>query len=98
MENEQERAIPPYDRVSTRKKKGLGPDSAGQSGDIQGLPDRAEADSESVQELLEEGQAFEAEVVDGVQSAPDAGVAEVPTRQFREDDVPAEYQGEDNQN
>ncbi len=47
-----------------------GPDSAGQSGDIEGLPDEPEADSESVEELVEEGQYFEAEVVDGVENAP----------------------------
>ena len=47
-----------------------GPDSAGQSGDIEGLPDEADADSESVEELVEEGQYYEAEVVDGVENAP----------------------------
>jgi hypothetical protein len=34
--------------------------SAGQSGDIQGILRPAEADSESVEELVEEGNAFEA--------------------------------------
>jgi hypothetical protein len=33
----------------------LGPDSAGQSGDLQGISDEADADSESVKELLEQG-------------------------------------------
>ncbi len=74
-----EEGIRTYDSISTRTKKGLGPDSAGQSGDTQGLSDKVEADSESVQELLEEGQAFEAEAVDGVENAPDADVAEVHT-------------------
>ena len=36
-----------------RKQGELGPDSAGQSGDIQQLPDVADADSESVEELVE---------------------------------------------
>jgi N utilization substance protein A len=76
--------------VSTRKRQG-GPDSAGQSGDTQGLPDREEGDSESVVELLEEGQSFEAEAVLGVEDAPDADVAEVHTHQLPEDDVPEEY-------
>jgi hypothetical protein len=67
------------------------PGSAGQSGDTQGLSNVAEADSESVKELLEEGQFFEAEVLMGVEQAPDADVAEVHTKQVREDDVPAEY-------
>jgi N utilization substance protein A len=54
-----------------------GPDSAGQSGDIEGLPDEADADSESVEELVEEGQYYEAEVVDGVENAPLADEREV---------------------
>jgi N utilization substance protein A len=45
-------------------------DEGGQSGDEEGLPDEPEADSESVEELADEGQAFEAEVVDGVENAP----------------------------
>lgn len=68
-----------------------GPDSAGQSGDNQGLPDAAEADSETVQELADEGQYFEAGVIDGVENAPDPDVSEVRTRQVPEDDVPQEY-------
>jgi hypothetical protein len=72
-------------------QKGTGPGSAGQSGDNQGLPDSAEADSESVEELVEEGQSFEAEVISGVEDAPDPDVAEVHTHQVPEDDVPSEY-------
>ena len=45
-------------------------EEGGQSGDEQGLPDVPGADSESVEELADEGQAFEAEVVDGVENAP----------------------------
>ena len=70
-------------------------DSAGQSGDTQGLSDVAEAGSESVAELLEEGQSFEAEAVSGVEDTPDPDVAEVHTRQVPEDDVPSEYLGRD---
>ncbi|HXR74590.1 MAG TPA: hypothetical protein VN737_01370 [Bryobacteraceae bacterium] len=66
-------------------------EAAGQSGDTQGIPDAAEADSESVEELLEEGQSFEAGVVSGVETAADPDVAEVTTREFPEDDVPQEY-------
>ncbi len=73
------------------KEKGTGPGSAGQSGDTQGLSDLAEADSESVEELLEEGQSFEAEVIAGVENAPDADVSEVHTKQVPEEDVPSEY-------
>lgn len=68
-----------------------GPGAAGQSGDIQQLSDRPLASSESVEELVEEGNAFEAEVIAGVESAPDADQGEVRTRQVPEDDVPEEY-------
>jgi hypothetical protein len=81
-----------YGGVSS-KPPGTGPNSAGQSGDSQGLPDVAEADSESVKELVEEGQFYEAAVVGGVEAASSADVAEVQTRQLREDDVPPEYDG-----
>jgi hypothetical protein len=81
----------------TFEPKGLGPRSGGQSGDLQGLSNRAGADSESVDELLEEGNAFEAEVVKGVEDVPDADQGEVRTRQFPADDVPAEYDDEERQ-
>jgi N utilization substance protein A len=45
-------------------------DEGGQSGDEVGLADDPEASSESVEGLADEGQAFEAEVVDGVENAP----------------------------
>jgi hypothetical protein len=67
-------------------------ESAGQSGDTQGLSDIEEADSESVEELTEEGQADEAEVIDAIENAPDPDVSEVRTREVPEDDVPEEYQ------
>jgi hypothetical protein len=69
----------------------LGPDSAGQSGDLQGISDLADADSESVKELVEQGNAFEADAVDGVENAKDPDVSEVTTREVPEDDVPEEY-------
>jgi len=40
--------------------KDAGPNSGSQSGDDQGLPDTAEANSQSVKELVDEGQLFEA--------------------------------------
>jgi hypothetical protein len=64
---------------------------AGQSGDLQGLSDIADADSESVEQLLEEGQSFEAGVISGVERAGDADAREVETKEVAEDDVPAEY-------
>ena len=71
--------------------KGLGARSGGQSGDLQGLSGLEGADSESVGELLEEGNAFEAEVVKGVEDAGDADEGEVKTHEVPEDDVPEEY-------
>jgi len=58
-----------------------GPDSGGQSGDIEGSSEEAEANDKSVEELLEEGQYYEAEVVDGVEKAPLADEAEVHTHE-----------------
>ena len=79
-----------YSTVAAREK-GRGPGSAGQSGDTQGLSDVAEAGTESVEELVEEGQFFEADVISGVEHARDADVAEVHTKEVPEDDVPGEY-------
>jgi len=71
--------------------KGLGLKSGGQSGDLQGLSKVESADSESVGELLEEGNAFEAEIVKGVQDAPDADEGEVQTHQEREEDLSEDF-------
>jgi hypothetical protein len=78
-------------QVVSYQQGGLGADTGGQSGDTQGLSGAVEADSESVKELLEEGQSYEAEVVKGVEDAPDPDVAEVHTKEVPEDDVPREY-------
>jgi hypothetical protein len=67
------------------------PPSAGQSGGDQALSRDAEADSQSVEELIEEGNAFEAGVVFGVENSKDAGISEVTTREVPQDDVPEEY-------
>jgi hypothetical protein len=77
--------------MSKQDHSAVGPDSAGQSGDTQGLSDIAEAGPESVEELVEEGQYIEADAISGVENAPDPDVAEVHTRQVPEDDVPQEY-------
>jgi hypothetical protein len=66
-----------------------------QSGDLQGLQDAAEADSESVRELLEEGQAYEASVVNSIENAQSADAGAVRTKQVPEDDVPPEYTDRD---
>jgi hypothetical protein len=63
--------------------------------DSQGLSDLESADSESVSELVEEGNAFEAGVISGVQRADDSDGREVRTHEFAEDDVPEEYLDQD---
>jgi hypothetical protein len=83
------------DEVHIETEEELGPDTGGQSGDNQGLSNVAQADSESVDELAEEGQFYEASLISGIEDAPDADVAEVTTRQVPEDDVPLEYQNQD---
>ena len=77
------------------QRRGLGGITGGQSGDTQGLSAVVHADSESVEELLEEGQTFEAEAIAGVENAPDPDQSEVVTREFPEDDVPEEYRERD---
>jgi hypothetical protein len=67
----------------------------GEAGDLQGLSNRPTADSESVEELLEEGNASEAEAIQGVESARDADQGEVETHEVPEDDVPEEYLDKD---
>jgi hypothetical protein len=73
----------------------LGSRSGQQSGDLQGLSNVEGAASESVNELLEEGNAFEADVVAGVEDADDSDEKEVRTHEVPEDDVPGEYLDED---
>jgi hypothetical protein len=64
---------------------------SGQSGDLQELSNVQGADSESVDELLEEGNALEADVVTGVEDAGGADEREVRTHEVPQDDVPEEY-------
>ena len=71
--------------------RGPGSRSGEQSGDLQGLSRSETADSESVDELLEEGNAFEADAVIGVEDAESADPREVRTHEVPEDDVPEEY-------
>jgi hypothetical protein len=75
--------------------EGLAARSGGQSGGLQGLSSIEGADSESVDELLEEGNTFEAEAVKGVQDAGAADEREVHTHEVPQDDVPGEYRDKD---
>lgn len=75
----------PFSRLYERSR------SRGRSGDLQGLSDVESSNSESVDELLEEGNSFEADVVMGVEDAGDAEGREVRTHEVLQDDVPGEY-------
>jgi hypothetical protein len=79
---------------SLSEDRGMEALSGIQSGDMEGLSRLEDADSESVEELLEEGQAFEAGVISGVEEA-DGTPGEVRTREVPVDDVPQEYLDED---
>ncbi len=52
-------------------------------------------DSESAEELLEEGQAFEAGIISSVEDAPDANKSEVTKHEVPQDDVPGDYDDKD---
>ena len=64
-------------------------------GDFGGVSMVEGADSESSDELLEEGQTFEAGIVSGVENAPDPDQGEVRTHEVSQDDVPEEYDDKD---
>ena len=89
------RGRPTLVEVVPYELRGLGARAGGQSGDLQGLSAAESAASESVEELLEEGNAFEAEIVKGVEDAENADEMEVESHEVLEDDVPEEYQEQD---
>jgi hypothetical protein len=79
--------------VETVPPSGERPHLDGQAGDLQGLSNRPTANSESVEELLEEGNALEADVIQGVENALDADKGGVE-HEVPEDDPP-EYLDKD---
>ncbi|HWR37752.1 MAG TPA: transcription termination factor NusA [Clostridia bacterium] len=82
----------PTGESSTREIDDVGPDSAGQSGDTEGLSTEADMSPESVSELVEEEQSLEASIISGVENAPPADEAEVTTHGDHpgEDDIAKE--------
>jgi len=76
-------------RVGSRAESGV------RSADFEGLSRAEQADSESVDELVEEGNVFEAGAVAGVEEADDADEREVHTHELPEDDIPDEYLDKD---
>jgi len=73
----------------------INPISAGASGDDQKLSRIEGVDSESVEELADEGQSYEAAAISGVEDALDPDQSEVTTRERPQDDVPGEYDDRD---
>jgi hypothetical protein len=65
------------------------------SGDLQGLSRKAKADSESVDELVQEGNAYEAGILQGVEEADNADEGEVKSHEELADDIPEEYLDKD---
>ncbi|HET9309202.1 MAG TPA: hypothetical protein VFO46_24530 [Candidatus Sulfotelmatobacter sp.] len=74
---------------------GEGAVSGRQAGDLEGLSRTEQADSESVDELVGEGNVFEAGAVAGVEEADDQDTREVHSHEVPEDDVPDEYLDKD---
>ena len=81
--------------TATIAPRDMNEDTTVLSGDLQGLSDMAESDSQSVRELMEDGQFYEAEVVSGIENAPSVGARRAKIREVREDDVPPEYTDQD---
>ncbi|HZQ90596.1 MAG TPA: transcription termination factor NusA [Terriglobales bacterium] len=90
---------PPSQVVALEQPAGVQPavddegaNAAGMSGTTAGLDQAADEASQSVQELVEEGQDLEAAGVSGVENAPPADVAEVSTHGEHpdEDQIPEE--------
>jgi hypothetical protein len=77
------------------KRRSRGAAEGAGGGDFGGVSVVEGADSESPEELLEEGQTFEAGVVSGVENAPDPDQGEVRTHEVPQDDVPEEYDDKD---
>jgi hypothetical protein len=77
------------DTLEPLDERGLGLEAGGRARGTEGMSRTQRA--ESVEELVEEGQAFEAGIVNGVENAPDADRGPIRTREVPEDDVPEEY-------
>jgi hypothetical protein len=87
--------IGPVTHAKEQPPPETGAASAGQSGDLQGLPGIEDVDNESVRELIEEGQFYEASIVDAVENAPPAEAGPLRMRERPEDDLPPEYTDRD---
>jgi hypothetical protein len=78
------------DRPGDQPDQG-GPDSGGQSGDAQGLSQTADGAEETVEELADGGQDYEAGILEGIEDAADRPERPVPSHDGqgrREDGAP----------
>jgi len=94
--NSPQRSNPKIDRLTDIELEPGGSELANEipaapGSDFEGLSQVEDVDSESVDELVEEGNVFEYGAVAGVEKADDRDGKTVRTRQLLEDDVPREY-------
>jgi len=80
--------------VQVRPKARVARAGAG-GGDFEGVSIVEDVDSQSADELLEEGQVFESGIVRGVEEAATDIEKEVHTHEVPQDDVPEEYEDKD---
>jgi len=74
--------------VETEEEAVPGIHKGDMSGDLQGLSTLEYDDSESVSELIGEGQDLEAELIEGIEEAPDADKGDVRVHKAPKKDVP----------
>jgi hypothetical protein len=80
----------PIEPVTPKRAREKGEAAGEQSGDLQGLTEQEDVDSESVRDLVEEGQYHEASVVDSIENPPPSDAPLRPRRR-PEDDLVSEY-------
>jgi hypothetical protein len=91
MARKKSKPVEPVTPVRPDASPETGSAAGGQAGDLQGLSGEEDVQNESVRELVEEGQYYEASIVDAVENAPppEAG----PLRPHgREPAMPPEYE------
>ncbi len=74
--------------VETEEEAVPGIHKGDMSGDLQGLSTLEYDDSESVSELIKEGQDLEAELIEGIEDAPDADKGDVRIHKAPQKDAP----------
>jgi hypothetical protein len=91
MARKKSKPVEPVTPVRIDPSRDTGSAAGGQAGDLQGLSGEEDVQNESVRELVEEGQFFEASVVEAVENAPPPEAGPLKPHKIREDDIPPEY-------